>query len=349
MTLRVLVVGDSYMPVAAFAGALGLLEREHEISYIQLDEHDAHAPSSASDLRIREYTGTPAQIADRIAGIDVLIVHGAPVTAEVLDAADRLRLVGCARGGPVNVDVEELARRGVELITTPGKNAEAVADQTLAFLIMLARRFPRACGFLLDGGRVGDSAFEGLEFFGHDLGGHVLGLVGYGRVGSRVAHRARAFGMSVLAYDPYVQIDDGEGVEQIETLGGLLGQADFVSLHARAGVAGEPLIGAAQLAQMKPGACLVNTAREALIDEQALDAALAGGQLAGAALDVVNRRDTDGRHPLLRHDNVVLTPHIGGATHETLTRGAMMIAEELGRFAAGEPLRYRVELAGSPR
>jgi D-3-phosphoglycerate dehydrogenase len=141
--------------------------------------------------------------------------------------------------------------------------------------------------------------------------------------------------MSVLVYDPYVQVDR---FEQVETLAELLARSDFVSLHARATAENENMVDARALETMKPGAYLVNTARETLVDEDALDAALASGRLAGAAFDVVRTSDADGRHGLLRHENVVLTPHLGGATHETLLQGAEMIADEIARFAAGEPL-----------
>jgi D-3-phosphoglycerate dehydrogenase len=232
------------------------------------------------------------------------------------------------------VDVAAVTARGLPLVSTPGKNSEAVADLTLAFIVMLARGLPSAMRFLEDGNRLRDN-WEGARFIGSDLRQHVLGLVGVGQIGRRVAQRARSFGMTVIAYDPYAHAD---GIEQVEILEELLAKADFVSLHARATPENANMIDADALARMKRGAYLLNTAREGLVDEDALDAALASGHLAGAALDVVHTSQTHGRHRLLRHENVVLTPHLGGATHETLLQGAEMIAEEIERFAAGEPL-----------
>jgi D-3-phosphoglycerate dehydrogenase len=141
----------------------------------------------------------------------------------------------------------------------------------------------------------------------------------------------------VLAYDPYLT-GEPDGAERVDALDDLLARADFVSLHARATSENANLFDAARFARMKPGAFFVNTARESLVDEAALDDALASGRLAGAALDVVHTGEAPGRHPLLRHDNVVITPHLGGATRETLAQGAEMLAEEIARFAAGEPL-----------
>jgi D-3-phosphoglycerate dehydrogenase len=336
--MKILVVGDSFVPVAVFKQGFAGLERAHEVEYLQLDESNLLAPATESERSIREYLGTPSQVATRVPHKDVLVVHGAPVTDAVLAAGSSLRLLCCARGGPVNVDVRSASARGIPVVNTPGKNAEAVADQALAFMVMLARGFPRAQKFLLDGGRLGESAYEGAQFLGHDLGGHVVGLVGYGNVGRRVANRALAFGMAVIVYDPYVQSVDVAGARQVPSLAALLEAADFVSLHVRASAETENLMGRAEFAAMKKGAWFVNTARETLVDEAALDAALSSGHLAGAALDVVRPRSGGGPHPLLRHSNVVITPHIGGATHETLLRGVTMVAAEIERFSSGAPL-----------
>ena len=347
--MKILVVGDSFVPVSVFKQGLAGLRGAHELEYMQLDESQDFEPTTASELSIREYLGTPIQIAARIGEADILVVHGAPVTAEVLAAAAKLKLICCARGGPVNVDGPAASARKIPVVNTPGKNAESVADQTLAFMIMLARGFPRAQRFLSDGGTLGESAFEGARFLGHDLGGHVLGLVGFGNVGRRVHKRAVAFGMRLLVYDPFVQVGELASTEQVPSLAGLLSEADFVSLHVRATSETDNLFGARQFAAMKPGSYFLNTARESLVDEEALDAALTSGHLAGAALDVVRARSEPGPHPLLRHENVVITPHIGGATHETLLRGVTMVAEDIARFAAGEDLRAVTNRAAAGR
>lgn len=332
--MKILTVGDSFMPIRYFEQAFGAIELSHEVTYLQVEDTPEFIPSTPSETKLREYQGSPSALAARMPEVEVLVVHGAPVTDEVLDESRDLKLVCCARGGPVNVDVDAVTARGLPLVNTPGKNAEAVADLTLAFLVMLARGLPRAQRFLEEGRQLRDN-WEGAQFMGSDLRGHVLGLIGFGQIGRRVAERARAFGMTLLVYDPYVDADD---VKQVATLEELLAGADFVSLHARATPENENMIDARALELIKPGAYLVNTARETLVDEDALDAALETGRLAGAALDVVRPTETEGRHRLLRHKNVVLTPHIGGATHETLLQGAKMIADEVVRFATGQPL-----------
>lgn len=339
--MKILAVGDSYMPLHYFRKAFSGLHGDHDVQYIQVDAAAHFTPTSPSELRIREYQGTPGELSRYMAGVQVLIVQGAPVTDAVLDASVELRLVGCARGGPVNVDLKSLSARRVTLVTTPGKNAEAVADQTLAFLIMLARGFPRAQRFLDDGHELRDN-WEGAKFIGDDLRGHTLGLVGCGRVGHRVAHRALAFGMTVLAYDPYLDVWPDAEIEQVWTLKELLARADFVSVHARATSENADLFNASTFDMMRRGAYFVNTARETLVEEDALDEALQSGRLAGAALDVVRPTAGIGRHRFLRHPNVVMTPHIGGATHQTLLQGAEMLADEVRRFVAGDPLVHVV-------
>jgi D-3-phosphoglycerate dehydrogenase len=338
--MKILAVGESYMPTRYFRQAFVTLEADHEVEYLQVEDK-AFTPTTPSELRIKECLGVPSDLCAHMAGVEALVVQGAPVTEKVLDASAVLRFVGCARGGPVNVDVDAVNSRGLPLVNTPGKNAEAVADQALAFLIMLARGFPRAQRFLDEGHQLKDN-WEGSKFIGSDLRRHTLGLVGYGLIGRQVARRALAFGMTVVVYDPYVVVDADEAVAQVPTLDELLVGADFVSLHARATKDNANLFDTCTFAKMRAGSYFVNTARDTLVDEDALDAALESGHLAGAALDVVRQSAETGRHRLLRHSNVVMTPHIGGATHETLLQGAEMIADEICRFTAGEPLRYLV-------
>jgi D-3-phosphoglycerate dehydrogenase / 2-oxoglutarate reductase len=339
--VRVLAVGDPYMPVRFFREALAALADDHDVDYAELETDADFVPSTASERGLREFLGSPRQLLARMAGVEVLLVQGAPVTDAVLDASERLRLVGCARGGPLNVDVEAANARGIAVVNTPGKNAEAVADLTLALMVTLARVLPRAQRFLAQGNQVRDN-WDGAQFFGSDLRGRTLGLVGYGQIGRRVAARARAFGVEMIAYDPF---QDAIDVARAATLEELLSVSDFVSLHARATADNARLIDAAALARMKPGAFLINTARESLVDQPALDAALASGHLGGAALDVFEQGRPGELPELLRHDNVVLTPHLGGATVQTLQQGAQMLADELRRLAAGEPLLNVVNAA----
>jgi D-3-phosphoglycerate dehydrogenase len=333
--LRVLVVGDPYMPASSYAEALAGLGDAVTVSSMQIAGSEAAPPRTPSARRLREYAGDPAEVARAVAGHDVLIVHGAPVTAEVLDAG-RLRLVCCARGGPVNVDVAAATERGIPVANTPGRNAEAVAELTVAFALLLIRGVPRAGRYLSDGGSLAESTFEGREFLGREAPGTTLGLVGLGHVGREVAVRARALGFAVIACDPVPPRPVPPGVAMV-ALDVLLAEADIVSLHARATPENRHLLGAKQFARMRPGGCVINTARETLLDEAELRDALLRGHLAGAALDVVERPPAGQRHPLLDVPGVLITPHIGGATEETLRRGARQAVAAVADLVRGRP------------
>ncbi len=331
--MRVLAIGDPYMPVTCFAEALASLGEAVTVTQMQIGRTDAEPPRTVSERRLREYAGDPAEVALAVAGHEVVVVHGAPVSAEAMDVPG-LRLVCCARGGPVNVDVAAATERGIPVANTPGKNAEAVAELTISFALMLIRGVPRASRFIAGGGRIAESAFEGSEFFGREAPGTALGLVGLGHVGRHVATRALALGFEVIAHDPLTPAIVPEGVRLV-SLDDLLTGADIVSVHARATAANQHMFSAAQFARMKPGAGFINTARESLVDEAALAAALSSGHLAGAALDVVERPSGSERHRLLDLPEVFITPHIGGATQETLRRGAGQAAAAVAAMLAG--------------
>lgn len=333
---RILVIGDSYMTADVFTAAF---ERQS----IAVDAVTMTlAPPTWSSASITEFEGDPAEVARVADGYDVVAFHAAPITAEVIEALPSLRLLACARGGPVNVDLAAAGSAGVRVTTTPGKNAQAVADLTIGFLISLVRNVPASVrdvdARVADGRPLAESTFEGARWFGREVAALRVGLVGYGNVARLVADRARALGAEVLAYDPYVDRSNVDGVELIDDLDELMRRSDVVSVHARATADNRHLIGARELDLMAPGSFLINTARESLVDERALLDALRDGRLAGAALDV-NEPDGPWRE-LVAQPNLLLTPHLAGATRETLVRGADMLVSEIRAFIAGEPLRW---------
>jgi D-3-phosphoglycerate dehydrogenase / 2-oxoglutarate reductase len=338
--VRVLAVGDPFMPSGVFADALAALGDAVTVAELQIEDDAAAPPRTASERAIREYAGDPASVAAAVSGHHVLVVHGAPVTAEVLDAAP-LRLVCCARGGPVNVDVTAATARGIPVTNSPGKNALAVAELTLAFALMLIRGVPASARYLTGGGPRAETPFEGGQFMGGEAASMTLGLVGLGHVGQDVAARAQALGFTVLAHDPAPPPVVPAGVSMVG-FDDLLARSNVVSVHARANADNRHLFGAAAFARMPRGSYFINTARESLVDEDALQRALTGGTLAGAALDVAERRETGRVHPLLGLPNVIITPHIGGATRETLQRGAQMVAVAVAQLLAGQELDYLV-------
>lgn len=337
--MRIRIVGDSYCPSDAFREAFGSLGERHDVRFVDVVDDPGWTPSSPSERKLKEYMGTPRQVIEASTGCDVLLVQGAGVSDAVMAASPALRLVGCARGGPVNVDLAAASARGIPVVTAPGKNADAVAELTVAFMVMLARRLPEIVRYVDGGGEFGHDNYEGAHWFGHDLAGHTLGLVGFGQVGRRVAARAQAFAMNVVVYDPFVDAGmiEAAGCRSVD-MATLLGSSDVISLHARATPDNRGLIGHPEIAALKPGAYLINTARDVLVDEAALLDGLRTGRLAGVALDVVSPSPSSGRHPLLAFPNVIIATHVGGATYETLHHGAEMLAAEVERLLSEQPL-----------
>ncbi|MEW2461410.1 MULTISPECIES: NAD(P)-dependent oxidoreductase [unclassified Microbacterium] len=333
---RILVIGDSYMTAEVFTRAFAQRGIPVDTATMTIAEPTWDASS------IHEFEGDPAEVARLAQGYDVVAFHAAPFTADVLAALPGLRLLGCARGGPVNVDLAAARERGVRVTTTPGKNADAVADLTIGFLISIVRNVPASLRDVdervAEGRPLAESTFEGARWFGREVKGLRLGLIGYGNVARLVAARARALGATIAAYDPYVDPATVTDATIVSDLDALLAGSDVVSVHARATADNRHLIGAEQIARMPQGSFLINTARESLVDEQALLDGLRSGHLAGVALDV-NEPDGPWRD-LVAQPNLILTPHLAGATHQTLARGADMLAAEIERFLAGGELRW---------
>jgi phosphoglycerate dehydrogenase-like enzyme len=296
------------------------------------------------DWKVRQsiyFDGTQFAARIREVGADVLIVEADLVHAEVLEACP-LRMIGCCRGDPVNIDLELATRKGVPVFHAPGRNADAVADLTLAFLLMLARHL----GAIQDTFRSGTQRFTNAgeylgmytRFTGVELGGRTVGLVGLGAVGREVAARVLAFKARVLAHDPYVR-DPPRGVE-MRALDDLLREADFVSLHAPVTPETQGLVSRERLALMKPSAYFVNTARAALTDEDALHEMLSAGRLAGAALDVLAEEPLQPGNRFLALPNVIVTPHIGGATVDVTRHQSEIVTEAIERWLVGERPRW---------
>ena len=335
--LRIVVFGDSYVTVEDFMQAFDEIAKSHDVRYVKVDESRRLLPETDSENRIREYLGSPKQIVSELEGEESMVGHGAPVTSEVLAAAKGLKLLCCARGGPVNVDVQAATARGIPVVTAPGKNAEAVAELTIALMVMLARNIRRADAYVRSAKVVGRDNYEGAQFMGHELDGKTLGLIGHGKVGSRVAKRAVAFGMRVLAYDPFLERStiEASGAKSTD-LDTLLSSSDYVSLHARESIENVAMLGMSQFRLMKRGAFFVNTSRPSMVDEDALYEALTRGTLAGAAMDVVKYQPERPASPFVGLDNVIVMPHIGGATFETTTKGSAINAVQVRRFLEGQ-------------
>ncbi|MEM3403032.1 MAG: 2-hydroxyacid dehydrogenase [Nitrososphaeria archaeon] len=334
--LKILIAGDSFMKSDIIKihlqEILSKVDMNLNIRTIEWTtrEYQKNVLQGVRRL-IEEFSGDPKELAKEMGDTQVLVVHAAPVTVEVLDASKNLKIVACTRGGAVNVDVDAATDRGIPVINTPGRNADAVADYTIGFILAETRSIARAFEDL----RKGNWKYEyyDYEICGYELAGKSLGLIGFGQVGRKVAQRAKGFEMNVLVYDPYVRSEDilAMGCQPVD-LEKLLKESDFVSIHARLTPSTVKMIGAKEIALMKKTAYLINTARGRLVDQKALYEALENRRIAGAALDVFENEPLSKSDPILTYDNVTITPHIGGAAKDVVARAAKMVAEDIKRL-----------------
>ncbi|MDP9227426.1 MAG: phosphoglycerate dehydrogenase [Actinomycetota bacterium] len=265
------------------------------------------------------------ELEQRIAEFDGIVIRSATrLTADLIERAERLQVIGRAGTGVDNVDIEAATKRGIIVANAPEANSVAAAEHTMALILALCRKVPQAQDSLSHG------RWERASFGGAELYGKTLGVLGFGRIGQLVAHRAQAFEMRVLAYDKFVTAERFRelGVEGIESPEQLYAASDFVSLHLPKTPETEHMIDAEAIARMREGVRLVNCARGELVDLDALVAGLDSGHVAGAALDVFPAEPfTD--HPVLKRDDVVVTPHLGASTAEAQDRAGVVAAEQV--------------------
>ncbi|MHB8856603.1 MAG: NAD(P)-dependent oxidoreductase [Bellilinea sp.] len=288
--------------------------------------------TTAGDVRLAQQDR--ASLLTTLADVEALIVRLAfQIDEQVLAAAPRLRAIVTATTGLDHIDLAAAERHGVKVLSLKGevnflRSIPATAELTWGLLLALTRNIPAAFGSVLQ------SEWQRDRFKGHDLAGRRLGILGLGRIGHMVARYGLAFGMRVLAYDPAPHIWL-EGLERAGSLAELLGQADVLSIHVPLKPETVRLVGKPELDQLPDGSYLINTARGDILDEAALLAVLEGGRLAGAALDMLSneRSDSLASSPLIQyaqmHSNLILTPHIGGATYESMAATEIFMAEKL--------------------
>jgi D-3-phosphoglycerate dehydrogenase len=272
-----------------------------------------------------------------VGDFDGLIVRSRTrVTAQIIAAGRKLKVVGRAGTGVDNIDVDAATRAGVTVVNAPTGNAVAAAEHTIALLLALARNLPQADSSV----RLGE--WQRARYVGVEVRDKRLGLLGLGRIASLVATRADGLGMEVVAYDPFVSEDYANhlGVRLIG-FEELLATSDFISLHMPLTDKTRNILGAQQFRLCKPGARLLNCSRGGILDEAALVEALDTGQIAGAALDVF-AQEPPGASPVTGHSRIILTPHIAGSTHEAQREVARMVAEQVLAVLAGTPARHAI-------
>ena len=268
------------------------------------------------------------ELVDLIPDFSALVVRSqTKVTADILNAGAKLRVVGRAGVGVDNVDVETATRRGIIVLNAPGGNTVSTAEHAFSLLLSAARKIPQADA------NVRSKNWDKKNFEGVELYNKTLGIIGMGRIGGELSRRAIAFGMRVVAYDPYLSASRARSlqVELVDELDDLLTSADFISLHTPLTAETRNIISAEAIGRMKKGARLINCARGGLVDEVAVKAALESGQLAGAAFDVFEEEPATS-NPLFGNEKVVSTPHLGASTSEAQENVALQVAEQISDY-----------------
>lgn len=303
------------------------------------------------------------ELMEKSADADIIITSYDDITRAVIENAPNLKLIACTRATPVNVDMAAAKERDIPVIYTPGRNSDTTAEMTVGLMLSIARKIPMAYRALKEGKFTADPnaqkvTKEGLKvdmvwdmepgspymvFKGTQLHGKTLGIVGYGSIGRRVGKIARAFGMELLIYDPFLCPIDLEevGVKKAEKLEDLMKNADFITCHMKITPETTGIISREMIALMKPTAYFINSSRGAILDEKALIDALREKRIAGAAFDVYAKEPIASNHPYVTElDNVVITPHIAGATDDVLVNHTKQIVADVKRFAEGRRMLY---------
>jgi D-3-phosphoglycerate dehydrogenase len=335
---HVLAAGDLFIRSALLRASLErILGERADISEIEFPWPDEPFGKIGE---VDEASGSEEQLIEALKGKTAIVTHLAPMTERVLDASPDLKLIAVSRGGPTNINLDAARERGIRVANVPGRNGVATAEMTIGLALALLRRIPLAHASLMSSQWRGDLYRD--DSVGREVSGSCVGLLGAGAVGAHVARVLRSMGAHVLVYDPYLRDGLLKGVvERVSSPEDVFRRSDLVSVHARLTSESHHMVNAERISLMRPGSLLVNAARGGLVDYDAVAEAIESRQLGGAAFDVYPEEPVDFGHRLfsLAHDgyDVVLTPHIAGASKETAQRAADGVAEEVRRFMDGEP------------
>ena len=261
-------------------------------------------------------------IIDKIKDADVIITQFCPINKKVIDSCHNLKAVGVLRGGYENINVEYCTEKGIMVFNTPGRNANAVADFTVAMILCEARNIARAHALLKEGHWVKEYSNKDSV---PDMCDKTVGIIGYGAIGKKVAQRLKAFDMHIIVYDPYLKDSDVESVSLEE----LFERSDFVTIHSRLTKENEKMVNYKLLSKMKPTAYFINMARSGLVDEDDLDRILEEKKIAGAAIDVFEVEPPGKDYKFMRHDNVTVTPHMAGTTKDAFTYSPVLLCKAM--------------------
>ena len=279
----------------------------------------------------------PEELISIIGDYEALVVRSqTKVTAEVIRAGKKLQVIGRAGVGVDNIDVDEATQRGIVVVNAPTGNTISAAEHTIGLMLALARHIPQANAVLKSG------VWRRADFMGTEVRNKTLGIIGLGNVGSEVAKRAQGLEMKVIAYDPFISVDRARNLQvELVPLKQLLKEADFITLHTPLTPQTKGMIGAKELALVKPTVRIINCARGGLIEEKALAKAVKEGRVAGAAIDVFSTEPTT-ESILFDSDNIIVTPHLGASTAEAQAIAAKDVAEQIIDVLNGHPAKFSV-------
>ena len=288
----------------------------------------------------------PQHVVDFVKDADIIVTQFTPVSRLIVDNTPNLKAVGTVRAGCENINIDALSEKGVMLFNNPGRNAQAVADFSIAMMLAENRNIARSHAALLKGQWRKD--YENITF-NHDFFESVCGIVGFGMIGQLVAKKLSGFEMKLLAYDPYIGQDAADQFNvKLTDLDTLMKESDFITVNARLTDDNYRMIGEREIALMKRTAILVNTARSGLVDEPALIKALQEKRIAGAAIDVFDVEPIGADHPYCQLDNVTLTTHLAGTTRHAVTKAALRLAREMGKMLKGEQPKTQMNKEAVP-
>jgi D-3-phosphoglycerate dehydrogenase len=310
-----------------------------------ISDHGIQQLYDASDVEVHKRTGlNEDELCGIIGDYDALLVRSqTKVTARIMEAAARLKVIGRAGVGVDNIDLEAATERGIVVVNAPDGNTVSTCEHTFAMMMALARHIPQAYAKTIRG------EWDRKSFVGIELRNKVLGIIGMGRIGSEVAKRAKAFGMEVLGYDPFLTEERAEkmGV-RLASVDEVVSESDFITVHTPLTAETRYLINTEQFQKMKKGVRIINCARGGIIHEGALIRAIEDGIVAGAAFDVFEEEPPAADHPFLHHPKIIVTPHLGASTVEAQENVAVDVAEEVLHILRNQPFKNAVNMPSVP-
>jgi D-3-phosphoglycerate dehydrogenase len=335
---KILCAGDFFVLPKLFEAALRERMPAHPFEFTNIKAPWPMEPFRDID-GVFEASGAVSELIEKLQGVEIVATHLAPFSAEVFKNAPDLKMIGVCRGGPVNIDLKAATKAGVLVSYAPGRNAQAAAEFAIALMLAAMRRITRGDTDLHKGIWRGD--FYSYEKTGIEICGSTVGLIGYGAIGKIVAKILTAMGASVIVFDPYADktLMAADGVEFVE-LDYLLKNSSVVSLHARLTADSRHILNAENMKMLPEGAVIINSARGGLMDYKPLPDLLRSGRIGALALDVYDIEPPPSDWPLLGIENVVLTPHLAGATKQTAWRAANIVSDEIKLFLAGKAPQF---------